>query len=270
MASGFITLPLTGGGGGGIASINGDTTAAQVIAAGSGIAVSSSGGTTTISSSGGGSGANTALSNIASVAASADMNPGADDAYDMGSPTERWKTAYLTEGVWVGQPPPYGSGVGNGIALDPANVALQAIFYGSNSGTLALLANATWEFSAGGTEIFQGSPGGTFICINGQAQYQFNASDVRLFFADLNIFSPGKGLGIKSGTNQRAGTDTLASGTVSVANTGVTTSTIILVTPQSTGVGTVSATPNPGTGFTMDSTDITDARTVAYFLVEII
>jgi hypothetical protein len=89
--------------------------------------------------------------------------------------------------------------------------------------------------------------------------------------ASLNIGSAGGGITIKSGTNARIGTATLAAGTATVANTSITANTRILLTSNTDG-GTpgwlrVSAKTN-GTSFVITSSSNTDTSTVAWLLVE--
>src|ERR1700677_3529259 len=73
MANNYVDLPLeNGGGGSGVSSLN-SLTGALSIDAGSGITVTPSGSTITIASTGS-SGANTALSNLASTAVNTVIN----------------------------------------------------------------------------------------------------------------------------------------------------------------------------------------------------
>jgi hypothetical protein len=81
---------------------------------------------------------------------------------------------------------------------------------------------------------------------------------------DLVIATAGNGLQIKEGSNARMGTATLASGTVTVANTSVTANTVIMLTRADVGasteagvltVGTVTAS----TSFVISALDPSDA-----------
>ncbi len=87
----------------------------------------------------------------------------------------------------------------------------------------------------------------------------------------LSISQTGKGLTIKSGSNCKVGTAVLVGGTVTVANTSVTASSLILLTVQLTGgvqgnlsIGTVTA----GTSFIINSNNVADTSTVGYMIVE--
>lgn len=87
----------------------------------------------------------------------------------------------------------------------------------------------------------------------------------------INIGSAGGGLAVKEGANARMGVATLVAGTVTVANTSVTATTRIMLTPQ-TGGGTpgflrISAR-TAGTNFTITSSSGTDTSTVAWLLLE--
>ena len=62
----------------------------------------------------------------------------------------------------------------------------------------------------------------------------------------------GVGIGIKSGTNAKAGTFTLVAGTKTVANTSVTANSVIVVTLKTLGgtrAGNPDIVPTAGTGF---------------------
>lgn len=85
------------------------------------------------------------------------------------------------------------------------------------------------------------------------------------------VSTVGQGLRVKEGTNGKQGTATLAAGTVTVANTSVTSSSRIFVGTATPG-GTVGApfvsSVTVGTGFTIKSTSSTDTSTVAYEIFE--
>lgn len=88
---------------------------------------------------------------------------------------------------------------------------------------------------------------------------------------DLSITTAGKGLKIKEGSNARMGVATLSSGTVTVSNTSVTSSTRIFLTPQTdsanSGAVWISAR-TASTSFTIKSSNASDNRVVAWQLVE--
>jgi Pectate lyase superfamily protein len=90
--------------------------------------------------------------------------------------------------------------------------------------------------------------------------------------SDLVIGLAGKGLRVKSGTNARIGTATLAAGTVTVANTSVTANTVILLggnAPVTANAGALFVSSvTPGTGFTVKSTNASDTSKFGYQLVE--
>lgn len=94
-----------------------------------------------------------------------------------------------------------------------------------------------------------------------------------LLNGNLRLNTAGKGLQIKTGSNARAGTSTLTSGTVTVSNSSVTSNTIVLLTIQS--LGTVAAAKaiavtarTSGTSFTITSADATDTSVIGWMLVE--
>lgn len=100
-----------------------------------------------------------------------------------------------------------------------------------------------------------------------QGAAQFGTPD-----SDIVIGLAGKGLRVKSGSNARAGTATLVAGTVTVANTSVTASTVILLggnTPVTANAGALYVSSvSPGTGFTVKSTNASDTSKFGYHLVE--
>ncbi len=78
-------------------------------------------------------------------------------------------------------------------------------------------------------------------------------------------------LGVNSAANKSCGTFTLTSGTMTISNTRVTASTIILLTPQtySVNAGDVSVSAvSAGTSFSVQSLNVLDTRTFGYLLVE--
>ncbi len=81
----------------------------------------------------------------------------------------------------------------------------------------------------------------------------------------------GKGLSIKSGTNQRAGTVTLIGGTVSVTNATFGANTIVLLTRKSAGgvIGDLTWAAIAG-GFSINSSNALDTSDVVYLLIEVV
>lgn len=78
-------------------------------------------------------------------------------------------------------------------------------------------------------------------------------------------------LQVKSGGNQRAGNLTLIAGTLTVANTSVTASTIVMLTRKTSGgtLGTaITYTLNAGVSFTVNSDSALDTSVFSYFLIE--
>ncbi|PAK25783.1 hypothetical protein CJD44_14220 [Streptomyces sp. alain-838] len=86
----------------------------------------------------------------------------------------------------------------------------------------------------------------------------------------LNLGGAGGGIAIAEGANARMGVSTLAAGTVTVANTSVTANTRVAPFRQAAGgtPGHLSATADPGVGFTITSSSATDTSTVAWVLFE--
>lgn len=98
------------------------------------------------------------------------------------------------------------------------------------------------------------------------------AGDLTATGGNVIIGTAGKGLQVKTGSNARAGTATLASGTATVANTSVTANSLIFVTDvdatiANTGYLAVSAKV-VGTSFTVTSSNATDSGTFNWLIVE--
>jgi hypothetical protein len=78
-----------------------------------------------------------------------------------------------------------------------------------------------------------------------------------------------QGFNLRSGTNSRLGSAVLVAGTVTVANTSVTTSTLAFLSRSVAGgaLGHLSYTVVAGTSITINSTSVTDTSTINYLLV---
>ncbi|MFD3483772.1 glycosyl hydrolase family 28-related protein [Streptomyces sp. NPDC058665] len=110
--------------------------------------------------------------------------------------------------------------------------------------------------------------GGYLAAASGQSDGQWNiwANQAKA----LNLGSAGGGIAIAEGANARMGVATLATGTVTVANTSVTATTRVFPIRQTAGgtLGHLSVTKDPGVGFTITSSSNTETSTVVWFLVE--
>ncbi len=94
MSNFFAEYPVnSGGGGGGVTSLNGQTGALTLIA-GTNITITPGAGTLTIAATGS-SGANTALSNLASVAINTSLLPGVDNSIDVGSASKTFANGFI-------------------------------------------------------------------------------------------------------------------------------------------------------------------------------
>lgn len=79
---------------------------------------------------------------------------------------------------------------------------------------------------------------------------------------------PSGAVHIPSSSN-RSGSSTLAGGTVTISNTIVTSSSIVLpIASGTTNAGALSVTITPGTGFVVNSTNASDARSFKYIILE--
>lgn len=77
-------------------------------------------------------------------------------------------------------------------------------------------------------------------------------------------------LDVITGSDKRCGTATLVGGTVTVSNTSVTASTLVMISRQASGgtLGHLSVSRSDGTSFTVTSSSATDTSTVAWLLIE--
>lgn len=88
---------------------------------------------------------------------------------------------------------------------------------------------------------------------------------------NISASTVGNGYRVKEGSNAKMGTAALSSGAVTVANTSVTASSRIMLTPQdgSANVGSVwISARTAGASFIISSSNVLDARTVAYLIFE--
>jgi hypothetical protein len=98
-----------------------------------------------------------------------------------------------------------------------------------------------------------------------------SGGDLYLSEGQVALQTVGKGLSIKEGANAKQGIVTLVAGAAVVANTAVTATSRIMLTPQnaSGGAGSVSVTARTaGTSFTIGSTNALDTRDIAYVIFE--
>lgn len=98
------------------------------------------------------------------------------------------------------------------------------------------------------------------------------ASGISSFNGDVKLSTVGNGLYVKEGTNATMGTGTLVGGTLVVSNTKVTASSRIFLTSEGgtiTNLGTLYISArSAGTSFTVSSSNVLDAQTFVYLIVE--
>jgi hypothetical protein len=97
-----------------------------------------------------------------------------------------------------------------------------------------------------------------------------SSGDAR-FLGNVLISTIGRGLRVAEGSNAKMGTATLTAGAVTVSTTAVTANSRIFLTAQSgtTNAGFLSvSTRTAGTSFAIASSNASDARTVAWMIVE--
>lgn len=106
---------------------------------------------------------------------------------------------------------------------------------------------------------------------NGDATFQSNGG-VSNFAGDIKTSAIGKTLFVKSGTNAKSGTFTLTAGAVTVANTSVTSNSVIVATVKTVG-GTqgnwLKIIPTASTGFSVTSESALDTSTYNFVILEV-
>lgn len=154
-----------------------------------------------------------------------------------------------------------------------AGNAWQSIGVTTGGGANALCINGLGMAGAVGVAAI-GSGGDLSMRVNAANGNPAAGTEVaRIKTADnhFHITRVGSALAVAEGANGKQGTATLAAGTVTVANTSVTASSRIFITPQETGALTgilrVSARV-VGTSFTITSSVGTDTAVVAWEIFE--
>lgn len=136
----------------------------------------------------------------------------------------------------------------------------------------AISAFATEDFTTGS----RGTKLSFFVTANGSATriagMQIDQDRTTILNGNLKIANSGKGLYIVEGSNATMGVANLSGGTVTISTTKVTSSSRIFVTVNGgtlTNVGsTYISARSAGTSFTISSTNILDASSVAWVIVE--
>jgi len=114
---------------------------------------------------------------------------------------------------------------------------------------------------------------GMFWNLSGAMQYRdASATQTIANLAGTQTFTNktiGDKLRITTAANGGAGTSTLVAGTITVANTSVTSSSIIVLSRATSGgtVGTLSYSLSAGTSFTITSSSSTDTSTISYLII---
>lgn len=124
--------------------------------------------------------------------------------------------------------------------------------------------------------ISPGNAGGAFSEGPGNAtqDVRFGRTAANLFGltgCDLDVATAGRGLRVKEGANAKQGRATLVGGTVVVANTSITATSIIepgYVTPSANAGAVFVSSVTVGTGFTLKSTNAADTSVVGYLIYE--
>jgi hypothetical protein len=253
---------------GGAVNVTGGSAAGFAGSAGGAVTVAASGGTGT--GSGGAGGSLTLTSGTAGGDNTVNRNGGSitmTAGHSMGSASG--PAIQITAGA---------GGVGTAATgASGGNTNINAGTGGVGSATGGAGGNVVISAGAGGNS---GTPGAAGVIqfetgATTSITERFRVSNLACFTSNsqLQVNTAGFGLGIAHGANCKMNTATLSAGTVTVANTAVTSSSYIFVTSQSDG-GTPGflriTAKTAGTSFVITSSSNTDTSTVAYIIIEAI
>ncbi len=269
------TAQLVGGTGGTGSSTGGNGGAANVQGGSPGSVAGSQGGSVSITSGNGTStGAGGAGGSVTIQTGQANGNNTVN--YSGGSLTMSVGASYGSSGgsnitMTAGQ-----GGVGTGTAgANGGNTNINAGNGGAGSSTGGTGGNVVISGGTGGNSTTPGAGG--YIIFEPAAttstaeRFRITSAAVYASNAQIEAATAGYGFSIKSGSNCKMGTATLAAGTVTVSNTSVTSNSLIYLTVQSAG-GTVGSpyisAKSTGTSFTITSTSGSDTSTVAWMIME--
>lgn len=159
----------------------------------------------------------------------------------------------------------------------PSNASFVSM-YTNNTGFMGLSGwdnvggNLLWRMGNSGDTGFNiytnagGSGGGSTV-----KALSIDFSQNTTFNGNVSLGTAGNKLSIKTGTNATAGTGTLSGGTVTIATTAVTASSLIFITDTSSGatnVGTLRVSAQTaGTSFVVTSSNVLDASTFNWLII---
>ncbi len=157
------------------------------------------------------------------------------------------------------------------------NILMQGFVNGDTSPRYNIDASGTINWGPGNTStetnLYRSGVGSLktdsfFVMGGGQSNGNFSTFTNQA--KALVAGTAGGGLSIKEGTNARMGGATLVGGTVTVANTSVTSTSRIFITRNTVGgaLGTLSYTKTAGASFTVTSSSATDTSSVDWMIVE--
>jgi hypothetical protein len=234
----------------------------------------------------GGSGANTALSNLASVAVSASLVPGTDNSIAIGSngTTGRYTSGYFSTNVSVGQYPfssghtyinlnPTAASIGAGLEAYESGGAILAAFAFNGSDWIAYDQSNSHNMFLAGAGIFNTYNGASLMTSTnpsgsgGLILY----NNIGVAFGQTSNRSTGTLTFYSNASNGTTGTCTLSSGACTVANTSVDANSEVFLTVKTPG-GTQTTAPyissfTSGTGFNI-SAGAADTSVVWYEIHE--
>jgi len=154
-------------------------------------------------------------------------------------------------------------GVAGNICLTPGTPT------GAAGGNVQFFTETLQATSAGILTALWGNANTEPTAVNASGVYQWSFGQKMKMSGSIVLPFVGSGLEFKTGTNARVGSSTLASGTVTVANTSITANSHIIVTATHSGTPfALAVTYNAGVGFTITSANVADTRTVKWVIFE--
>jgi hypothetical protein len=150
-------------------------------------------------------------------------------------------------------------------ALSVAGAATVGSLVTSSATLGTTLTQNTWSGTGSNANInLVATPKGT-------GTFNVSTGNIAALNGNVTMGTAGNGLVIKEGANARMGTSAaMTAGSIVITNSSVTANTVIFLSPATTGgtQGALSSVPNPGVGFTINSSSATDTSTVNWLLIE--
>lgn len=255
------------GGNGGPANVSGGSPSNNAGSAGGAVTIAGAGGSST---GAGGAGGNVTITGGAANGDNTANNNGGNITLTCGNSKGSANGVNLTGNAGVGGP---GTGT---VGATGGQVNLNAGAGGVGSATGGTGGSMTFQAGPGGNSATPGAGGDIVFraaattSLTDRLRIVAATGEVRVSTGNLQIATAGNGLQIKSGAGAKIGQATLVAGTVTVANTNITTNSRIFLTVSAAGgtQGFLRTAKVAGTSFTITSTSATETSVVDWFIVE--